>query len=699
MFYPIEKGTCIEIPDNAFGYTYNCWIPPYGKGYNVVTGKVEDVDIIKRSEEPKEQFWEREGMPVDFKEKRKREKERQVYDKNYIDPSLEKIRQQQWRRRLCGLWFWNNGVAVYLTGMHWMYLEHWKFQGKYNDYRRPDRDSFYIINHNIEDPRCLGTNEIMNRKNGKTSRAGLILYERTSRLSYHHGSLQSKGGKDAKEMFKKAIVQPWRSLVDFFRPIYDLMKGDDPGDELRFFATSRRGQTIENEEAEEALESWIDYGSADEAALDGPELHTYVSDETSKTPEDVSIIERQNVTRFCTEIGGIFRGYHHYCTTVEIDEDEADNSEFQELTAMSNPLERNENGQTITGLYTYFRPAQFSLVFDKYGEPDVEKATTYLLNTRKKLQDEGKLRELSSFKRKHPMTFAEAFSIDGLKSLYNPELLNIQYDNIAWRNDLTERGNLKWYKGYRLRIEKEVPSGDKIWVPNQIIWEPDPNGRWEKLKDWWPREPNKVYELNGKFFPNNNFANRIACDPFKYDKTKDKRRSNCAALNYQLPNSLFPNDIFADTFTLKYSFRPESTRLSNEDILMMAWLCGCQILFERNVNHWKRDFEDWDCAGFLMWLNGELEPGIYNDPKGNTLQLLCNYTEAYINEHIDKVFFKSLIKKETGWLGFKVEDTHKFDEPMAAGFALIAVKGKQYVRSFDQTRNVEDYFTMNKCNI
>ena len=34
--------------------------------------------------------------------------------------------------------------------------------------------------------------------------------------------------------------------------------------------------------------------------------------------------------------------------------------------------------------------------------------------------------------------------------------------------------------------------------------------------------------------------------------------------------------------------------------------------------------------------------------------------------------------KESGWLGFKVEDTEKFDEPMAAGITLIAVKNKTY---------------------
>jgi hypothetical protein len=42
-------------------------------------------------------------------------------------------------------------------------------------------------------------------------------------------------------------------------------------------------------------------------------------------------------------------------------------------------------------------------------------------------------------------------------------------------------------------------------------------------------------------------------------------------------------------------------------------------------------------------------------------------------------------------LGFKVEDTEKFDEPMAAGITLIKVRGKAYKRS-GRLLSVEDFF-------
>lgn len=706
MFYPVENGSVYDVPDNCFGFIYKCQSPPVGYGVNSITGELQETDIIKRSDIPEECYWERYIIPKEWHEARRREKERQKFDKKFIDPYVEAIRAREWKRRLCGVHFHNFNPKTgeveikYITGQHYLYCTYWKFQGKFMDYRVNDMEAWYVLKYCETDPNCLGKNEITKRKLGKTAKLGCWIYERTSRPPFNqHAAFQSKGDTDAEEVMKKAIVQPWQKLPDFFRPIYDTMKGDDPN-ELRFFHTSRRGSVTEQErEEEEALESWIEYGASGEAVFDGPELSSYGSDEAGKTKRPVSIKERQNVVRYCQEIDGEFEHRKaYYTTTVEIENGEEDNYEFQEMTAMSNPLERDDNGRTMTGLYTYFLPAQKGMYFDRYGYPDEEKAITYLLNTRKKYEEEGKTRELSSFKRKNPMTFKEAFSADGTKTLYNPEVINEQLDFVTWRNDLTERGDLVWKNGYKMERPVVKENGDIIYELNSVEWVSNPYGKFERVKGWTPREPNKVYKNGSKFIPNNNFAFRIGCDPFKYDKTKDKRRSNCAAYVYQINDDLHPDDEYNDMFVIRYAFREESTRLANEDILKLAWWCGCQVLFERNVNHWKQDFTDWDCSGFLMYLTGETEPGVYTDGKGTVVQMICNFTEAYINQFIKKVYFKTLMRKETGWLGFKVEDTQVFDEPMSAGICLIAVKGKKFRRvDLSTTRNIEDIMPFRKA--
>lgn len=700
MFKEIHNGTLFEIPDNAFGFIYKCWLPPFGYGIDSSTGAIAETDIIERVERDEDNYWVRPTLPKDFVARRKEEKKVRLLDKFYVDPYLEEIRVREWKRRLRGVWFYNYNPTtkqvdrIYITGLQYFYITYWKFQGKWMDFRIPDRDLFYVVEYCMQDPDCLGLNEMTKRKNGKTARVGCWLYERTSRLNNHHGGIQSKSDPDAEEVFKKAVIHPWQKLPDFFRPKFDTMKGDNPSEALMFFETGRRGSKTEEDydDTEEPLESFIDFKPSSESAYDGPELHSYVSDESGKTKRPVSILERQNTNRFCTEIDGEMKGKHWFTTTVEPDKGEPENYEFQDMTANSNPLERDDNNRTGTGLYTYFLPAQKGMMFDKYGHAEEERALTFINNSIRNYELKGDTRKCSSFKRKNPRTFKEAFSTDGEFALYDPEKLNNQLDAISWTNKFVEKGNLVWKDGYRVKRPVQKPDGTTEWEPNEVLWEPNIHGKFEKLAGWFPENPNNVFYGAGSYFPNNTFVYAVGCDPFRYDKTKDKRRSNCAAFGYRVKDPIYPSQ-WDDHFTIRYAFREESTSASNEDVLKLAWWLGSEVLFERNVNHWKKDFNDWECAGFLTWMPGEVEPGIITSAgSGSGVQVICNYTEAYINKFIQNVYFKELIRKEAGWLGFKVEETEAFDEPMAAGITLIKVKGIQEKNKPQEGWNIQDFF-------
>ena len=178
MFNPIPEGTCVEITDNSFGFTFKCNVPPVGYGINSINGKIEKTDILKRSNIPEEQYWERQLLPIDYNIKRKKESEIQKIDRFYFDPYLEEIRIREWGRRLRGVWFWNynpqkrESELIYITGVHYLYINYWKFQGKFLDFRMSDRNLWYVVDYCMYDPNCLGINEITKRKNGKTARIG-----------------------------------------------------------------------------------------------------------------------------------------------------------------------------------------------------------------------------------------------------------------------------------------------------------------------------------------------------------------------------------------------------------------------------------------------------------------------------------------------------------------------------------------------
>jgi hypothetical protein len=313
-------------------------------------------------------------------------------------------------------------------------------------------------------------------------------------------------------------------------------------------------------------------------------------------------------------------------------------------------------------------------------------AREYLLS--KRLNLEGTLLEEEI--RMNPFDEREMFMSSLQGSVYNTFKLNEQIDWLNFNKDCVERGNLVWENGDEFYKEVIHGNGVREMKINKLVWISNPNGVYEKVVGWMPKEMNNVFQRAGYFSPNGNYAVRIGCDPFKYDKTKDDRKSNCAAYAYQMEDLADENNKYNDAFVMRFCGRPATTDMQYEYVLKMAWFCGCQVLFERNVTGWKKFFEDKLCSNFLMWLPNEVEPGIYTGGGNNkTTQQICDYTEAYIEKNVNKVYFPDLLGEKSGWLGFEVDNTQKYDDAMAAGFTLIAAKTKRYYKPQEATKSVE----------
>lgn len=640
MFKPIKGGSVEVIKVDFWGQTieYRCHVPPVGYGINVATGELEKTDILKRSNKKSEQKFERIPLPDWWDRKRAEEKSKQRYDPKYTDQDCEKFRKEEWGRRLRGVWFWNNGELVYITGEHWFFLNWWKFQTKWMDYRNPNRKFFYIWCLCEEDPNSLGLIEVTKRKEGKTARLGCIVYERTSRRMGKHAGIQSKTDDDADEVFAKAVIQPWQSLPDLYRPLWDKSQGTVPQEKLRFFKTSVRGAKADEDTGEEELQSWIDFKNRKVEAYDGPELDTYGSDEAGKL-KDVSIWERHDTVRYCSEVDGEFIGKQLYTTTVE--EMESGGGEFLKLVNDSNPLERDENGRTKSGMYIYMLPAYETMYYDDYGNPDIARGMQYFMNIRaSKANDE---RALMSHIRKNPFTLAEAFKIDGDKCHYNAYKLNERRAVILAIRDLTKRGNLIWKDGI---------------IDGEVIWEDSPNGRWEAswLPD--PKDTNKVDKLSGLWMPKGTHLFISGSDTYDHKSTEDSR--NSMAASWVKRRSSFGVGGIAKKYFFKYHFRPAMPEMVYEDMILQCVFFGCQINCENNKPGVLRYFERRGYRNFLLHLPGKKEPGIASTQEHKREASLM--VESHIEQHIHTYDFVDQIDQ---LLEFNIDKTEKYDLVMA----------------------------------
>ena len=666
------------------------------------------------TDDASEQYWRRKELPLFFEEVE--------YDKEgnaLLNNEQREYAIQEVSRCRNGYWFMNNGNPTYITGKNYFYLQWWKLEDDcYPDFRDADRRYFLFLNHWEKVPFILGCIRGKKRREGASSQATACLIYECIFFKNSNCGLTSKTQVDAKNTFSNMVAFGYRQLPVFLKP--KQMNNKDSVSELVFAHKSvnikgGKGSTIDTDTGHR---SKVDYRAPAKNVYDSSRASRLLIDEGAKMPPEVPFSELVSIISK-TLVQGVKKiGWLDAPSTVN-EMSKSGGAEFKKVWDLA---DHTKGERTPIRLVRYFSPAWDSYVgfIDKYGmsvvdpptpeqykylvenfvglgdltEEDVKLGSRqYLINKRAAL--EGTLLEEEI--RMNPFDEKEMFMSAQQGSIYNSFKLNEQIDWLNFNKDCVERGNLVWENGDEYYKEVVHGNGVREMKVNKLLWVSNPNGVYEKVVGWLPREMNNVFQRAGYFSPNGNYAIRIGCDPFKYDKTKDNRKSNCAAYAYQMEDLQDSNNPHSDMFVMRYVDRAATTDIQYEYVLKMAWFCGCQVLFERNVNGWKKYFEDKLCSNFLMWMPGEVEPGIYSDGNGKTVQQICDYTEAYIEKNINKVYFPSLIGDKSGWLGFEVGNTQKYDDAMAAGFALIAAKAKRYYKPQEETTKVESIMPYNKA--
>jgi hypothetical protein len=598
-----------------------------------------------------------------------------------------------------GFWFTNNGNPTYITGTHYMYLQWTKIDIGLPDFRESNR-IFYIFWEACKaDSRAFGICYLKNRRSGfsfmssaETSNTGTIV--RDARLG-----ILSKTGSDAKKMFTDKVVPIVRNYPFFFKPIQDGM--DNPKTELAFRVPAskitRKNMDEERDDDIEGLDTTIDWKNTADNSYDGEKLLLLVHDESGKWEKPENILNNWRVTKTCLRLGSRIIGKCMMGSTSNALSKGGEN--FKKLFYDSDPTKRSANGQTKSGLYSLFIPMEWNMegFIDEYGWPvfedpkkpvmgiDGEQITigviTYWNNEVAAMKSDSDA--LNEFYRQFPRTESHAFRDESKSSLFNLTKIyqQIDYNDAMIKDRVLTTGYFHWKNG-----EKD----------SEVIWTPDPKGRF--IVSWIPdaKMRNNVIKKDGKFYPGNKDIGVFGCDP--YDISGVVGGGGSAGALHGITNFHMENAP-TNHFFLEYIARPQTAEIFFEDVLMACFFYGMPILVENNKQRLLYHFKNRGYRPFSMnrpdkhtskLSKTELElggiPNSSEDIKHAHANSINTYIEEYVgidaegnyreNDSMGDMYFTRTLND---WARFDINNRTKHDASISSGLALMASRRHLFI--------------------
>ena len=654
---------------------------------------------FKRSEKKAEQYWEKQPYPKELSKIKTRfdweeytnEFKEKWYD--YIDKEFEK--------RDKGFWFYNKGLATYITGTHYMYLQWSKIDVGAPDYREANRLFFIFWEACKADDRCYGMCYLKNRRSGFSFMSSAELVNQATISSDARFGILSKSGADAKKMFTDKVVPISVNYPFFFKPIQDGM--DRPKTELAYRVpasklTRRKLESNEQLRELDGLDTTIDWKNTGDNSYDGEKLKLLAHDESGKWERPDNILNNWRVTKTTLRLGRRIVGKCMMGSTSNALDKGGNN--FKKLYYASDVTKRNRNGQTSSGLYSLFIPMEWNYegFIDTYGLPvfvggkasvkgvDGYEITTGVIehweNEVDGLRDDSD--SLNEYYRQFPRTEQHAFRDEAKNSLFNLTKIyqQIDYNEEMLNNKVVTKGSFIWQNGIKDTKVSFMPNKDGRFL---ITWVP-------------PVEiQNRVILKNGTKYPGNEHVGAFGCDSYDISGTVDGKGSN-GALHGLTKFSM--EDAPPNHFFLEYIARPQTAEIFFEDVLMACVFYGMPILAENNKPRLLYYFKRRGYRGFSMnrpdkiWnklSTAEKEIGGIPNSSEDIKQAHAAAIESYIEENIgyseektgDMYFQKTL----EDWARFDINNRTKHDASISSGLAIMACNKNKYKPNPNRVNN------------
>ncbi len=645
---------------------------------------------FKRSDKKAEQRWEKQNYPKELSRIKSRfdweeypsEFKEKWYD--YID--------EEFKRRENGYWFYNNGLATYITGTHYMYLQWSKIDVGAPDYREANRLFFIFWEACKADTRCYGMCYLKNRRSGFSFMSSAELVNQATISSDARFGILSKSGSDAKKMFTDKVVPISVNYPFFFKPIQDGM--DRPKTELAYRVpasklTRRKLESNEQLRELEGLDTTIDWKNTGDNSYDGEKLKLLAHDESGKWERPDNILNNWRVTKTTLRLGSKIVGKCMMGSTSNALDKGGNN--FKKLYNNSEVTRRNRNGQTSSGLYSLFIPMEWNYegFMDSYGFPvflrqkntvkgvDGVEITTGVIehweNEVDGLKDDSD--SLNEYYRQFPRTEQHAFRDEAKNSLFNLTKIyqQVDYNEEMLNNKVVTKGSFIWENGIK---------------DTRVSFMPNKDGRF--LISWVPQVElqNRIVFKNGFKWPANDHIGAFGCDSYDISGTVDGKGSN-GSLHGLTKFSM--EDVPPNHFFLEYISRPQTAEIFFEDVLMACVFYGMPILAENNKPRLLYYFKRRGYRGYSMnrpdkiWnklSTAEKEIGGIPNSSEDIKQAHAAAIESYIEENVgyseektgDMYFQKTL----EDWARFDINNRTKHDASISSGLAIMACNKNKY---------------------
>ena len=647
-------------------------------------------NVFSVSEKTEEQMWVKAEYPKALS------KIKSVFDwQRYPDSFKEKwydYIDEEFKRREQGYWFYNKGVATYITGSHYMFLQWSKIDVGAADYRESNR-LFYIFWEACKaDQRCYGICYLKNRRSGFSFMASSDTVNQATISSDSRFGILSKSGADAKKMFTDKVVPISINYPFFFRPIQDGM--DRPKTELAYRVPASKltrrklDEGIASEEIE-GLDTTIDWKNTGDNSYDGEKLKLLVHDESGKWERPDNILNNWRVTKTTMRLGSKIVGKCMMGSTSNAIEKGGGN--FKKLYYASDVTQRNRNGQTSSGLYSLFIPMEWNYegFIDAYGLPVFDKPKDAVKDPHGDLITTGVIEHwenevdglkndqdgLNEYYRQFPRTEKHAFRDEAKLSLFNLTKIYEQIDyNEDMRNKaLVTQGNFQWAGGIK---------------DTTVNFIPDNNGRF--LVSWIPpaKLQNRVIIKNGVKYPGNEHIGAFGCDSYDISGTVDKKGSKGSLhglTKFSMEEAPF------NMFFLEYISRPPTAEIFFEDVLMALHFYGMPILAENNKPRLlyylkRRGYRKFSMNRPDKVYNklsvAEKEIGGIPNSSEDIKQAHAAAIESYIEDYVGlkeieygQMYFQRTLED---WAKFNINNRTKFDATISSGLAIMACNKNKY---------------------